>query len=1056
MQRIIKKISIIILIAIFAVSPLRIDFFYLSQNVLADDEILEDIHISEDTTWNNSTDLSHYENIYVDWGTTLTIEKGAHLAFRHLYVYGSIIAIGTMEERIELTRIPPTVINRDPYDPICFKEIYGTIEFSGPGDYDDDPESMMEFVDFSEMGGYDRFDNSNCPGLSKQNKVKDLFFPTAYAAVVERAAPAIKITSGRITMKNCTFNKNEYKDIDIEMEEGDWNNESYVHIENSNFQNNFQNTAIASSVTNSATHDALFESCFNDCKSGYPDDYAIYGEICSAYCRNAVENDPSVHDKTKVILKNNWYGDASGPKTILHDLADGEELTGDFSMEESDWRWSADMASNVLFLPGIKASYLSDKSNDNQLWLPNNTSEVLDLKMDQDGGSQRNVYAKDVIENAYAISGIYDEFVEDLAGMKNGRIIKDYSLFAYDWRFDVENIAKNGTQYENEIKHAISEIERLQNNSVSQKVTIVAHSNGGLLAKAIMQELERQGKSNLVDNVVMVSSPQMGTPETIAALLHGYKQGLPKLSVFMDDADSRELTENMPGAYGLLPSEEYFSRNQESIIDFKTDLEPYKKYKDAYGEKIDDYAELRKFLLAKDDGRGKPSKEDLVNASVLNEKLFDQAREMHQRIDGWSPPEGIKLIQIAGWGLDTISGMEYSQKPHVECVKAFGLIPKCTETSLFDPIMEPKFTVDGDGTVVAPSSLMLENSERVERLWLDLYRYNKSYFDITIDRQHRDILEVAQLRELLSNIIKIHQSPEVLSRHISSQKPSDYTGMKPRIRMSLYSPLDIHLYDEDGNHTGPITTDDGTTIEENIPNTYYKAFGNQKYVGWSEDQDIRVELAGYAEGSYTVKLQEVSLTEDGEENGDSVILEDLPTTDKTQASFEVPEAGLKEMTSLEADYDGDESIDYSVEPKINSSSTLERSDSNDEQENSNNDGDEAQNDLPKEEKKEKARIDSWKAILSTKAKDKFCQQRLNLTINGRRFDDKIEIYIGNQKAKKVEKKSNKKLEAVFCLDKLLKKKTGLRRSISARNPETNKEYAGKKIDLNTFLTIKNK
>jgi hypothetical protein len=377
--------------------------------------------------------------------------------------------------------------------------------------------------------------------------------------------------------------------------------------------------------------------------------------------------------------------------------------------------------------------------------------------------------------------------------------------------------------------------------------------------------------------------------------------------------------------------------------------------------------------------------------------------------------------------------------------------------------MEPKFTSDGDGTVTAPSSLMLPAGGSVERFWLDLYKHNDDYSD----RKHKNILEVNNLLDFLSAIIKIHQSPETLPEYISSQKPADYTRMKPRIRMTLYSPLDIHLYDEHGNHTGPIMTADGKVIEENIPNTYYKIFGEQKYVGWSEDDDIRVELDGYGEGSYTIKLQEVSLTENGEEDGDFVSLENLPVISGTQAGFDVPSDGLKAMTSLSADYDGDGSEDYIVVPKINSSATLETDDekSSDDQDGAGDGIDDGQgddgstteiDDMPKIEKKEKPKLDSWSAYLSTKTSNKNCQQRLNLKINGKKFDDNMEIFIGNQKAKRIEKKSNRRAEAIFCLDKLLNKKTGFKRSISIENPENKKVYASKKIDLNNFVNIKNK
>ena len=67
----------------------------------------------------------------------------------------------------------------------------------------------------------------------------------------------------------------------------------------------------------------------------------------------------------------------------------------------------------------------------------------------------------------------------------------------------------------------------------------------------------------------------------------------------------------------------------------------------------------------------------------LHQNMLDYGRQQHEVHDSWLPPEGVELIQIAGWGVSkTVSGIEYSfirQRQKVE--------PKI------------KFTVDGDGTV---------------------------------------------------------------------------------------------------------------------------------------------------------------------------------------------------------------------------------------------------------------------------------------------------------------------------------------------------------------------
>ena len=155
----------------------------------------------------------------------------------------------------------------------------------------------------------------------------------------------------------------------------------------------------------------------------------------------------------------------------------------------------------------------------------------------------------------------------------------------------------------------------------------------------------------------------------------------------------------MPGAYGLLPSEKYFDRTENPFISFLSSQTRYKNFIDAYGEKINSFDEFRDFLLGKIDGREKPEEDEVEKENVLNENLFDQANETHERLDNWTPPANVEVIQIAGWGLDTISGVNYTEKEEVECGSKLenGIeIRYCEKRKKVHPIYEPKFTVDSD------------------------------------------------------------------------------------------------------------------------------------------------------------------------------------------------------------------------------------------------------------------------------------------------------------------------------------------------------------------------
>src|SRR3990167_11343315 len=83
-----------------------------------------------------------------------------------------------------------------------------------------------------------------------------------------------------------------------------------------------------------------------------------------------------------------------------------------------------------------------------------------------------------------------------------------------------------------------------------------------------MRKLEAEGNAGLVDKSIFVGTPQLGTPKAIASLLHGDFQNIPGWAGFLvSKANARALGENMPGAFGLLPSAEYFARVADPIVD---------------------------------------------------------------------------------------------------------------------------------------------------------------------------------------------------------------------------------------------------------------------------------------------------------------------------------------------------------------------------------------------------------------------------------------------------------------------------------------------------------
>ncbi|MBI2439302.1 MAG: hypothetical protein HYV45_01720 [Candidatus Moranbacteria bacterium] len=353
---------------------------------------------------------------------------------------------------------------------------------------------------------------------------------------------------------------------------------------------------------------------------------------------------------------NNWWGDMSGPKHPINNPNGLGVLVSDHVLFDP---WSTCYGdtchSSVLFLPGLEASRLYEGNEER--WEPYGNADVERLHLNEDGESEHNIRVGDVIDNAYIpIKGnIYESFLEDMDEMKTERLIKDFKTVPYDWRLSFDMLLVDGS-IEDTLKS-------LAGNSNTGKVTIIAHSNGGLLAKALIKKLGDSEASRLIDNLVLVAAPQVGTPQAIGALLHGYDQGLPVnwMPFAMSPLSARTLANNMPSAYPLLPSHAYFlgegSSVRTPVIRFDDGMLT-DEWIDMFGHKIDSEDELKDFLLSTY-GKVPADSENTTKPSTINSDLLSYGMDTHQSLDTFAIPGSIRVYQIAGTGEETLSSIRY-------------------------------------------------------------------------------------------------------------------------------------------------------------------------------------------------------------------------------------------------------------------------------------------------------------------------------------------------------------------------------------------------------------
>ncbi len=552
--------------------------------------------------------------------------------------------------------------------------------------------------------------------------------------------------------------------------------------------------------------------------------------------------------------------------------------------------------SNVLFLPGIEASRLYETDPtcvlincENQLWEPNTDLDAQKLFMATGTSILSDIYTKDsdLVDEVDPLGPADLKFYVALQGDLNRLVasgtIAAWKPIAYDWRQDYDTLLSHGDLSDGKVfydhlssrPYILDELFKLASSSKSGKVTIVAHSNGGLLAKALIEKLKEMGRTDLVDNMVLVASPQLGTPQAIGALLNGFDPSSLKLIVYKPT--QRTLARDMSMTYNLLPSEGYLNTVTTPVIKFDTDVQPDHEY---WGSEINTTNEYTGFLSGLD---GRVETNDIEDPGTANQTLLLRALAWHRNFDNWSPPEGVQMTQIAGWGIDTVSGIHYMNDAW------FGG---------FSWAYEPIMTEDGDGTVVTASAL--EMGGGADRYWLNLENYNKA--TTTEDElNHANIFESPQLRSFIFNNILTH-STTALPQYFSTTRPLATTITK-RLRYFLHSPLSLAVRDNFGNEVSVATS--------TIPGAYYSEFGEVKYLSVPADIPTTLVMHGEGTGTFTLNMQEV----EGGTILATTTFANIPVSTSTLVTMDVPADVMPtSLRGLSIDQNGDGIFEKTVVP----------------------------------------------------------------------------------------------------------------------------------------------
>ncbi len=563
----------------------------------------------------------------------------------------------------------------------------------------------------------------------------------------------------------------------------------------------------------------------------------------------------------------NWWGDASGPyHATLNPEGLGNavsELTENVNFDSWCEREGCDTRYPVIIVPGLLGTELVKPTEDGEetIWLDlvrnalNVGDEFLEvLGFEEDlTPSDLNIIIGDVIRRemidlVVAKPTLFNYSFSLIEEFKNQGYTEGTDLFLFPYDW---RYGVDGLNV-NKLKEKIAEVMALAG---SDKVDIVAHSMGGLITKKYVLE----NADHYLNKVVMVGVPNTGAPKAVKNLIIG--DG----NLLTADSAMKNISKNAPAAYDVLPSREYYDKKGSfvEIVEKSIEGDTHKNLT---------YEEAVSFLIA-DHG--------------LNAQAMIEAMDLHtSEFDNYDMRSaGLELYSINGCKEPTISKFREVR------------IPQGAELLLRDtlpPYILPHLT-PGDKTVPLESATNLPINQE-----------NKFY---ALAGEHGEMLTAEGIRQQIVNIIAGSSlstldgdSEEIITQDINK---CELNGRA----IAIYSPLAIEVIDQDGNRAG--FYEDGTSVENNIPNASFEVFGEQKFVFLPTDDGQTYTVNIYGTGTGVFTLTDSTIT--GNEVVSMQVFSNIAVTPSLLGSVT-----LADNTTLALDNDGDGDTDQ----VLNSTSSL--------------------------------------------------------------------------------------------------------------------------------------
>jgi hypothetical protein len=492
----------------------------------------------------------------------------------------------------------------------------------------------------------------------------------------------------------------------------------------------------------------------------------------------------------------------------------------------------------VLFVPGLLGTEI--KKDNEILWFNNavinplNSDDFLDsLALKDDFSPIQETSLTNVITRKSGFGweydyteGIANEFKSQGYVIDEGTAAQNFFTFPYDWRYGV--IGKNSDNKTNS-ELLKEKIDQLAASSPTGRVDVIAHSMGGLIVKKYVMD----NADPKIGKLVFVGVPNLGSIDAAKTLLMGNNFKVTGLN----DKEIYKISQNMPAAYDLLPSQAYFS----SKGSYVNDLNHF-----PFGSKLD-YDQVN----------------SLFKQTGLNRQGLDNAVGIHTpEFDGYDVrSKNIDAYNIVGCKSPTIAGVNYLITD--EGSEGYSIWR--------DPI-------SGDDTVPRESAESIPADSE------------KTFYAVA--SEHGKMPSAAGIRQKIVNIIAGKNLDEGRAIYTKSQVDQNSSLCKLRVMVLIaLSPVNIKVTDKNGSKLG---TDDDGSVRYEIPGAGFEIIDGHKYVYLPIDnnQTYDIDLKGTGTGTFTLIKKEIG----NDQAVPAIVFNDIPVTLGFNARLDVSGTAPKIIT----------------------------------------------------------------------------------------------------------------------------------------------------------------